>query len=242
MKQTSGLMSSREDGFVRNTLTPAAIATVLKGLYSTLRVRHCESEAIDAMNEVDARYILTFWHNDGPYSIFSRLALPIVPLISTHRDGELIANVMRRFGVTGFARGSSTRGGASGLREIVRWGRSGVNLAISPDGPKGPIYDVKTGVVTIARLTGLPVMPMRFQAERQRELDRTWDHARLAVPFTRAIFLYGEPMSLERDADDAEQELFRKRIENVLEAMRHRAVDEFDTLWRNGQKGRGRKR
>jgi len=90
-------------------------------------------------------------------------------LISQHQDGEIIARIISRFGHRA-VRGSSTRGGALALRELIRLGRSGADLVVTPDGPKGPRQVAKLGVIQLAKATGLPIVPLAFSCSKKNSL------------------------------------------------------------------------
>ncbi len=110
--------------------------------------------------------ILAFWHAQ---QLMMPLAIPGLSahiLISQHRDGELIRRIVARFGLDA-VRGSSTRGGAEAFRRLIRIGRAGGNLVLTPDGPKGPRQIAKVGVVQLARATGLPIVPMAFGCSKK---------------------------------------------------------------------------
>lgn len=223
---------------LRALVLPALAAVLLRSIIATLRIRHADSDSIDRLNRNGENYILAFWHSDNLFAIFSRVRLPAVPVISTHRDGEMMVNLMRHFGVRQFARGSSTRGGSSALRELLRAARDGKRLAISPDGPKGPLHVVKDGVIAASRIAGIPIVPVRFHPEKAWIFARSWDQSRLPRPFARGVFLYGEPISVPREATSEDQERYRLRLENELNGLRERAAKEFDELWKRGKRGR----
>jgi hypothetical protein len=88
-------------------------------------------------------------------------------LISRHRDGELISSAMRSFGFSS-VRGSTTRGGSAALKGLIERGRSGRDLAVTPDGPKGPRQVAQPGVILLARMTGLPIFPLTFGASKKK--------------------------------------------------------------------------
>src|SRR6185503_19809634 len=104
------------------------------------------------------RYILAFWHSRWVLMPYSYPGGKMAVLLSQHRDAEMLARVLARFGLH-TARGSSTRGGFEGLRSIVRMSRDGYDLGIAPDGPRGPRRCAQAGVIAMARLTGLPIVP-----------------------------------------------------------------------------------
>jgi lysophospholipid acyltransferase (LPLAT)-like uncharacterized protein len=112
------------------------------------------------------RVILAFWHAQQLMMPLGFPGLEAHVLISQHRDGELIRRIVARFGLDA-VRGSSTRGGADAFRKLIRLGRSGYNLVLTPDGPKGPRQIAKVGVVQLARATGLPIVPMAFGCSKK---------------------------------------------------------------------------
>jgi lysophospholipid acyltransferase (LPLAT)-like uncharacterized protein len=145
---------------------PWTAGAVIRSLKATLRIRHVNSDGIAALNARGERYIIAFWHGHILMMIYARFVLPLAAMISQHRDGELIAQTMKRFG-TFAARGSTTRGGRAALREMISLAKSGVNLAITPDGPKGPRHVAQMGVVRAAQMTGVPIVPIAFIAKKK---------------------------------------------------------------------------
>jgi lysophospholipid acyltransferase (LPLAT)-like uncharacterized protein len=131
-------------------------------LHASLRVRHVHVENIEGTPQ----YILAFWHAHLLLMLHSRYRKPITVIISQSKDGEYIARVFDWYGVES-ARGSSTRGGGAALRELIRDARAGRNIVFTPDGPKGPSRIVKDGVVVAAQLTGLPIVPIAFAAQKK---------------------------------------------------------------------------
>jgi lysophospholipid acyltransferase (LPLAT)-like uncharacterized protein len=104
-------------------------------------------------------------------------------LISQHRDGELIHRIVSRFGFRS-VRGSTTRGGVMALRELIKLGRSGVDLVITPDGPKGPRHVAQIGAVQLAQATGLPIVPLTFSCSKKNSSRAgigSWSRIRSAV-------------------------------------------------------------
>jgi lysophospholipid acyltransferase (LPLAT)-like uncharacterized protein len=160
-------------------------------------------------------FILAFWHGRllmMPYAWRSGVAMNM--LISTHRDGELIAETIRHFRL-GSVRGSSRRDGAQALRAMLKALKAGECVGITPDGPRGPRMRASDGVVGIAKLAGVPILPAAFATSR-RMLLGTWDRFALALPFSRGVFVWGEPIRVGRhEATDGA----RQRIEAALNAV-----------------------
>ncbi len=163
-------------------------------------------------------FILCFWHARllmMPYC-WDR-ATPIHMLISEHRDGQIIARTVGHFGIDTVA-GSSTRGGASALRAMLKALKAGRCVGITPDGPRGPRMRASDGVVTVARLSGVPILPATYAVSRYRLLA-TWDRFLIAWPFARGSIVWGQPIRVPRDADEAAIEAARRRVEATLNAI-----------------------
>ena len=163
-------------------------------------------------------FIACFWHGR---MIMMRAALPpgtmMHVLISEHRDGLLISRAVASLGVATVA-GSSRRGGASALRSMDRLLAQGENIGITPDGPRGPRMRAKPGAIKAAQLSGVPILPVSGSVGRRRIL-RSWDRFCLALPFSRGIIHWGEPIEVPREADEAEVERLRLLLEDCLNAL-----------------------
>lgn len=136
------------------------------------------------------------WHETILMSVWYHRDQDVHVMISASRDGELISTIARSMGYTP-VRGSSSKGGREALKEMVGAMRKGKRCAITPDGPRGPRREVKKGVVDLARLTGCPVVPFGFAAERYWRL-KSWDRFIVPKPFSRATFVYGKPLRVPR--------------------------------------------
>jgi lysophospholipid acyltransferase (LPLAT)-like uncharacterized protein len=139
----------------------------IRALHATLRVRHVRAENLDSVPQ----YILAFWHDHVLLSLHSRWRVPTTAIISRSKDGEIVSRVLHLYGAE-TARGSSTRGGEVALREVLRDVRAGKSIAVTPDGPKGPPRVVKDGIVYIAQVSGLPIVPFAFAAKKKSCCDR----------------------------------------------------------------------
>lgn len=148
-------------------LYPPLARIIMRAIWMTLRVRHAFVERMESLNREGKTFILAVWHGHLFLMVQARFAKPITAMISQHRDGELIARTLRPFGVEA-SRGSSTRGGIGALRDIVRVSANGMNIAFTPDGPRGPRHVVQPGVVMAAQLTGKPIMPVVMIAKKKR--------------------------------------------------------------------------
>ena|SRR5690349_6803719 len=147
-------------------LLPPVGASIIRMLGMSMRMTVRGNEAADTLTRDDRHFILAFWHGRQLMIPLAYRGREIHILISRHRDGELISRIMSRFGYHS-VRGSSTRGGTAALRQLIKLGRSGVDIAITPDGPKGPRYVAQPGVIQIAKVTGLPILPLTFSCSKK---------------------------------------------------------------------------
>ena len=183
----------------------------------TMRLRYRNRDALDEARRQGGQYVLAFWHSRlvmMPYCYPDRR---LVTLSSEHRDSRMLARVMARFGLVQ-AWGSSTQGGTSGMRQLLRRVRDGYDVGFTPDGPRGPRRRVQPGVIAVSRLAGKPIVPVAFSARPARRL-RSWDRTLLPYPFGRGLFVYGDPILVPREAGQEEQERFRLRLENELDRL-----------------------
>jgi lysophospholipid acyltransferase (LPLAT)-like uncharacterized protein len=138
-------------------------------------------------------------------------------IVSASKDGGLLAEVLKCFKVQP-VRGSSSRRGAQALLELTSWGERGYDLAITPDGPRGPCYTVQEGVMGAAQVTGLPIVPASYHLQWKIRL-KSWDGFQIPVPFSRCEMNIGAPIHIPREATDAEREALRRQLEQTLKAL-----------------------
>jgi lysophospholipid acyltransferase (LPLAT)-like uncharacterized protein len=204
-------------------LVPFLAAQTLKLLRSTLRVRWEGAEAVRALVERDKRIILTFWHRR---LVMMTLAYPfrrknakgeargLAILSSDSKDGERSAATWRWFGVDA-VRGTAAGDGAKALVRMIRAVRDDWDFAITPDGPRGPMKELKPGVIALARKTGAWIVPVCVAYSRTWRF-KTWDTMLVPKPFSRVIVRYGTPFQIP---DGAEERVLGKELENCLNEM-----------------------
>jgi hypothetical protein len=202
-----GLLSGVAAGFIR-------------GLRATVRLRHHGDAALREKERRGEHFILAFWHRHLLLMPYSYRGRRISVLVSQSQDGELIARTVAHFGIDA-SRGSSSRGGAVGLRSLLRKAGEGYDIAFTPDGPRGPASVVQPGVILAAAATGWPIQPVALAATRCRRL-RSWDRFVVPLPFSTVHFVYGEPLQVDRrgDPEEAAEELKRRLDGAEVEAER----------------------
>src|SRR5262249_53069382 len=142
--------------------------------------------------------ILAFWHGRILLMSSAYRGQKACVMNSTHRDGEIITRVLRWFGVSA-VRGSSTRGWMSGLKGMLAAYHQGYDLLVVPDGPRGPCYQAKSGVIQLARVTGAPIFPATYSAAWKITVG-SWDHLLIPFLFSRVLYVVGSPIHVPRDA------------------------------------------
>lgn len=202
-------------------VAPPLVSGVLRVLAKTLRVRLVGHEELFVRLQRQEQAILAFWHNRLLMMPLVAPPQPICVMVSAHRDGEIAVRALRRWNIQA-VRGSARRGGAHGLLQLVRAYRRGLNLAVVPDGPTGPCYVAKVGVIHLARLTGAPIYPVSYAASRAARL-RSWDRLLVPLPFARVAVVVGEPLYVAGDEDPGQIENLRVDLENRMNALNHTA-------------------
>lgn len=199
-------------------LLPTVIFLIVRALYATMRTRVVGGDIPQAFQDRGEGVINVFWHARLLMVPMCYTGKGVYVLISSHGDGEIIANVMRLFRFH-LVRGSSSKGGREAFHDMVRLARNDKDLAITPDGPRGPAEVVKPGVAQLARLTGKAVVPLAFGASRAKRFS-SWDRFLVPYPFSRGVFVWGEPVCYRQGED---MEAFRARIEDALRETTRRA-------------------
>ncbi len=170
-----------------------------------------------------ARCIYSFWHENLWHAIQAFIGEGVCVMVSEHRDGEIISRIIGRMGYA-LARGSSTRGGAKAMRDLVRAARDrDGDLCFTVDGPKGPRREIKDGVLFAASLTGLPIVPTGLAVERAWR-TKGWDRQIVGKPFTRVVCTFGPALSIPAHID---RELlvseWKARVAEAMDAQERRA-------------------
>jgi lysophospholipid acyltransferase (LPLAT)-like uncharacterized protein len=202
-----------------------ALYTFDRAITSTLRpIWADDSELFDPQKPVEP-VIFCIWHNRLALAMWLYRMRPLknrphrrlAALVSASRDGAFLAAILEKFGVQP-VRGSSSRRGPQALLELTRWAEQGYDLAITPDGPRGPRYSVQEGVIVLAQLTGLPIVPVSCWLSRKWTLN-SWDRFQVPLPFSRCAINVGKVVRVPREASDAEREMLRAELETRMRSL-----------------------
>ena len=188
-------------------------AAFIRALHASCRLEFHNDGEIRRREAAGEHFLLAFWHRHLLLMPYGYRGGKISVLISSSRDGELIARTVARLGIDA-SRGSTTRGGAAGLRELLRKAKQGFDIAFTPDGPKGPRGKVQPGTLLAAAATGFPIVPVGLAASRA-EILRSWDRFVVPWPFSRVVFVFGDPLDVVRGAP---LEPYGEELERRLDA------------------------
>jgi lysophospholipid acyltransferase (LPLAT)-like uncharacterized protein len=173
---------------MKDRLLPWLLYGILRLLYGTVRLELQDS--VDYFKPVARRpYLVAAWHNRilllPPFFRAHRRGQRLAVLTSASRDGGLLAAVVQKFGLE-VVRGSSSRRGSTALRELQGKLADGCDVIITPDGPRGPVYEISPGIVFLAAQTGLPILRLAVEYSRFWEL-KSWDRFRIPKPFSKVV-------------------------------------------------------
>lgn len=149
--------------------------------------------------EMGKPYIYAFWHQDlfVPVVNIEKVGLDrIIALVSPSKDGEILAEVLHQFGFE-TVRGSSNDQNVRSLLALIKKVKQGISIGTPVDGPKGPIFEVKPGLVYLAQKTGVPIVPVGIAYSNYWQFDKAWDKFKLPKPFSKVIFTLSEPLIIE---------------------------------------------
>lgn len=196
-------------------------AWVIRGVGWTLRMRVTDRAGFLSGN-CKGPLIFAYWHN-------RMLAVPVIylrhyrsrkgamVLVSRNRDAKLIGDTMARFKI-GVARGSSSRGGASALMELTKCLSDGLDVNITPDGPRGPRYKLGPGIIFLAQKTGASIMPIHIEYGRCIRF-KSWDGFMVPLPFSKVEVIFGDLERVPGELDEEAFEMARARVEESMKPV-----------------------
>ncbi len=205
------------------------IAWYIRFTFHSTRWSYANKEVIDRAFTEKKPVIFAFWHGQLLLMpLFDPTPWRTHVISSRHRDGALIARVIRRLGLRVIhgssnraardPKGAKNRGGTEALRQAVKVLKAGDNVALTPDGPHGPARKVQGTIIEIARLSGAPILPIAYATSWGRQLD-TWDRFWLPYPFGTGLMICGELLEVPAEASEITRQKSGKTLENRLNAI-----------------------
>jgi lysophospholipid acyltransferase (LPLAT)-like uncharacterized protein len=195
----------------------------LRSVMLTIRYRWNDPAGV-VLKPLDQPRIFATWHNRLAlcmecYRVYSRSRKDpgMAALVSASKDGGFLADILKCFKVQP-VRGSSSRRGPQALLELVSWAERGYDLAITPDGPRGPCYVVQEGVMVLAQLTAFPIIPFSYNLAWKIQL-KSWDRFQIPIPFSKCEMNVGIPIYVPRDASEEQREELRRQVEKAMKDL-----------------------
>jgi len=189
-------------------------AVVIRLLGMTWRIEWRNPERLETARGLSKQVIVSAFHGRLFVVAYALRRWRISVLVSEHHDGDIMGRAVARIG-WGHVKGSSTRRGAAGFRELASVLRSGRDAGITVDGPRGPRGRAKRGAIELSRATGAAILPVT-DAGRPRLLLSTWDRFQIPAPFARVVIAYGEPFVVPAGSDRGACEEARIRLDRTL--------------------------
>ena len=201
-------------------LAARLVYVLLRVLRFTWRVRVSDPHGVMDVAR-DQPFILCAWHNRIIYALFAtrdiirpKTGRKVAAMVSASRDGAFAVEVLRAFGIVP-VRGSTSRRGRQALLELSRQARAGLHLAITPDGPRGPVHEIQEGILSLSQVTGLPIVPLGCEAGRKVRF-KSWDRFQLPWLLTRCDMVFGEPMAVPRKVTGAERAVLKGELKRRM--------------------------
>ena len=205
-------------------LAAALIYGLIRAVSATIRYEWRDASGLLSIDKGQS-VIFAIWHNRLSlcleiYRVFLRniqRQCKLAAMVSASKDGGLLARVLEHYGVQP-VRGSTSRRGRQAMLELVGWAERGYDLAITPDGPRGPRYIIQEGVIALAQLTGLPILPVSYHFTWKIVL-KSWDRFQIPLPFTKCLMHFTPPIYVPRDISEEEREKLRRQVEDRLKSV-----------------------
>jgi hypothetical protein len=208
----------------------------MKLVYATSKKIFVNYEILESRFNSNQPLIAVLWH--GRIMMASCITKNIhnkkdrhnfVVLASRHKDGMLVSRIMSKFGFVNVSGSSASKDNKAGrgitmasIREILKSIKSGMNFAITPDGPRGPKYKIKGQVINIAKISGAPILPFSYSASRN-VIFKSWDQFMLPLPFSKLCYYFEDLILVDKDASEEEMEKIKLQVEDKINSAMKKA-------------------
>ncbi len=201
------------------------VVYILKLTGGTSRVKIEQAEQAKEIFKQYQTVIVVLWHEDIYFSIFLLQHLNLTSLSSRSKDGDAICEVTRHFGMKAI-RGSTTRGGIGALKQSIQTLNQGNSVVVTPDGPKGPAHQIKTGALFLAKKTGLPIMPFHYEGSQVWRAS-SWDRQKIPLPFGKIFGRFGEPLFIPASCSDQELSDYAQKLKKFMQENQQYCLNHF---------------
>ena len=206
-------------------VVPYLYKYIMMFIMSTCRIQEHGKHHVENIESEGKPWIYGIWHNNALISVWILRTQDTTAIVSNSSDGEIIARAIGLFG-NPVIRGSTSKGAMQAAQKAMRTLVQNKSLAITPDGPRGPKYELQEGILYLAALTNTPIIPFHIECSRQWEFN-SWDRLKLPKFFSKVHLCFGEPIQVNQDQlssdekkETTRQEVQQTMIENVETAIR----------------------
>lgn len=199
---------------IRPRVLAIPIYLLVRAIGASLRIT---LEGFDRMQNLPGGKVLAGWHGRTFVAAIVFRRKSVWTIISQSNDGDMQNRIFQRLGFNTI-RGSTGRGGVRAAVEAIKVLREGVTMAFTPDGPRGPSGIVQSGIMLMAQKSGASLIPVGVSAAR-RWIYPAWDRYLIPKPFSKAIMIFGDPIRVAADADEAQVEQARAQLESELHRL-----------------------
>lgn len=204
--------------FLGNTIVKYLVNVLCK----TIKINELNKESIHTLEQNGQNYVLAFWHGTMllPWYLFRNKKLSAI--VSKSKDGEILTKVLKMWNYD-VQRGSSNKDGKEVLNNLIEKANSKYSVAITPDGPKGPVKQMKAGAVIIAKKTNIPLILVGVGFEKKKILSKSWDKFQIPKLFTKAYAVYSQPIFIDSNLTYDETDAKIKEVEKELNDLQKQA-------------------
>ena len=207
----------------RHWLITKTLVLLIRITGMTTRIKRNNQQVLkNALKEYGGVIVAT-WHQNIYFSVWLLKNQKLTALISNSNDGEVIYDVFSHFGYNA-VRGSTTRGGIPALKRLIKLLKDKKSVAITPDGPLGPPEKIQSGVVLLAKYSGVPIIPWHYEAKNLWKL-KSWDSHKIPKPFTTIVESFGEPFHVPKELLTEEVPEICKKLEVILKDLAHKTSE-----------------
>lgn len=192
-------------------------------LCKSLKIEKINQKVIDQLSEQNQNFVLAFWHSTMLLPWYVHKNQNFAALTSLSKDGDILARQLKSWNYK-VVRGSSSKGGEVALGIMVDLAKSKYSIAITPDGPRGPVRKFKAGAVITAKRSGIPVVLAGVGFQKKRKL-KSWDSFEVPKFFSRAKIVYSEPIFVNSELSYEETSELIKKCEQILNELQDSALN-----------------
>jgi len=204
--------------FIKIKILPYIIYSLYK-VYMCF-VRFVEPEYPGKLKNKNTNFIVAHFHQDELALVHQRTNSNFCTMTSTSTDGEMMTRFLKLMGYQS-VRGSTTRGGASALLQMIKLcSLKKLNPVIAVDGPRGPIYKVKSGVIELAKQTGFPILPVTLTYSSAFCIQKSWNKAKIPKPFSKVTIKFGNLITIPDNADRIKIKELSDKLEKELLSLK----------------------